>query len=223
MKNPSVISWILTAVLHVSLLFSVITEHSDVEPEVVKSPQKIKVTIAKVVEAPKAVVPEVKQAKPKKVTTKKVLKKVVTNKTIITDDPMDIDTVSVPELEPVQVAEAVNDDYIYSDSLVTVDNEAYLNSILEEYKLKLRKQIAKEQKYPRKAKRLNQTGVVKVEFNIAKDGTIIASSIYESSKYNSLDKSALSTIQKFTKLEKIPDELNCDSKTFVIPIVYNLK
>lgn len=224
MKNLSVITWILTIVLHASLLFSVIPENNNIEVEPKKSPQKIKVTLSQVVETPKPIVPVVKKTKPKKLTTKKVLKKIVTTKTIITDNPMDIDTVSVPEPEMVQVTEVVNnDDFIYSDELVTVTDDAYFNSVLDEYKLKLRRQIASKKTYPKKARRLNQTGVVKVQFNLAKDGTVIDTFIYEESKYQSLNASALNTIQQFTKLEKIPEELNCDSKTFIIPIVYNLK
>lgn len=224
MKKLSVICWILTAVLHLSLLFSVVPEGKNSEVNEPKSLQKINVTLEKIVEVPKPTAPVVQELQSQKLTTKKVLKKRVIAQTIITDNLKDIDTVSVPEPESVQVTELLdNEDYIYSDSLITVSDEAFLLSILEEYKLKLSRQIAGKKNYPKKARRLNQTGVVKILFNLAKDGTIIATSIHEESPYAVLNASALETIAQLTKLEKIPDELNCDSKTFVIPLVYTLK
>ena len=76
--------------------------------------------------------------------------------------------------------------------------------------------------YPATAKRLKQEGTVRVRFTILADGKIEQIEVSESSRYSSLDNSALDAVTKMEKFQPIPKLLEKERWRIEIPIQYKL-
>jgi protein TonB len=83
--------------------------------------------------------------------------------------------------------------------------------------------IKQKKSYPRRAKRRKIQGVVKVAFNIAKNGLISNLRIHQSSGSSLLDKAALDTVRKVGRFPAIPSTLNKQVLSYIIPISYKLR
>lgn len=91
----------------------------------------------------------------------------------------------------------------------------YLQTIFES--------IQKLKKYPRHARKLGQSGVVKVSFDILEDGTITEVFVSEESGFGMLDAAAKKILTNLVKVAPIPKELNRKSMQIVLPIEYRLE
>ena len=90
------------------------------------------------------------------------------------------------------------------------------------YLRSLKKQLEQIKDYPATAKRLKQEGTVRVRFTILADGKIEQIEVSESSRYSSLDNSALDAVAKMQKFEPIPKLLEKERWRIEIPIQYKL-
>jgi len=90
------------------------------------------------------------------------------------------------------------------------------------YLRSLKKQLEQIKDYPATAKRLKQEGTVRVRFTILADGKIEQIEVSESSRYSSLDNSALEAVSKMQKFEPIPKLLEKERWRIEIPIQYKL-
>lgn len=76
--------------------------------------------------------------------------------------------------------------------------------------------------YPRKARALQQEGVVVAKIKLNKDGKLLKVEIVEKSSYQILTKATLDAIKGIKKFPKIPKELGLEEMTFSIPFEYKI-
>ena len=77
--------------------------------------------------------------------------------------------------------------------------------------------------YPKNAKRLGQSGTVKVTFTVLADGTITDILISGACGFGILDDAAKKILITLAKAAPIPKELNEQSITITVPIVYTIE
>ena len=164
---------------------------------------------------------------------KKIVKKVVRAK-IIPNIVQDTVPEPEPEPEPILVAEAEPAEPIVEapveepvapppppppppkpskDSLMKV-TRAYLMGLSGEFE--------KRKDYPATARRLKQEGTVRVQFTVAKDGSISDAVVAKPCPYSSLNESALAAVLAVPKFDPIPAVLGKETWKMEIPIKYNL-
>ena len=129
-----------------------------------------------------------------------------------------VETASVAAAEPVVEAPpappVVKEPPKPSADSVKMVTRTYLRS--------LKKQLEQIKDYPATAKRLKQEGTVRVRFTILADGKIEQVEVSESSRYSSLDNSALEAVAKMEKFQPIPKLLEKERWRIEIPIQYKL-
>ena len=97
-----------------------------------------------------------------------------------------------------------------------------IKMVTRTYLRSLKKQLEQIKDYPATAKRLKQEGTVRVRFTILADGKIEQIEVSESSRYSSLDNSAIEAVSKMQKFEPIPKLLEKERWRIEIPIQYKL-
>ncbi|MEQ1976917.1 energy transducer TonB [Xenorhabdus sp. SGI240] len=78
------------------------------------------------------------------------------------------------------------------------------NSEVDNYYARLRQEIERHKRYPRKAKRMKQQGIVTVNFTLLDDGTLTAAKVVNSSGNSTLDNAALDAINHANSVGSIP-------------------
>ena len=163
----------------------------------------------------------------------KVEKKIVRSKIIpkVVDKPIEEKTPEpepepIVETAPVAVAEPVVEapppppaPVVKEPPKPSVDS---VKMVTRTYLRSLKKQLEQIKDYPATAKRLKQEGVVRVRFTILADGKIEQIEVSESSRYSSLDNSALEAVAKMQKFDPIPKLLEKERWRIEIPIQYKL-
>ena len=94
--------------------------------------------------------------------------------------------------------------------------------VTKAYLIGLSKAFEKQKDYPATARRLKQEGTVRVQFTVAKDGSISGAVVAKPCPYSSLNESALAAVQAVPKFDPIPAVLGKDTWKMAIPIQYNL-
>lgn len=97
-----------------------------------------------------------------------------------------------------------------------------LKAIENKYFQKIQELIEENKKYPKIAKRLNQSGEIYLNFTIYKNGQITNIKITKSSNFRRLNKAAVEIMSEIEKFDPIPDELNKDIWNITVPIVYKI-
>ena len=97
-----------------------------------------------------------------------------------------------------------------------------IKMVTRTYLRSLKKQLEQIKDYPATAKRLKQEGTVRVRFTILADGKIEQIEVSESSRYSSLDNSALEAVANMGKFQPIPKLLEKERWRIEIPIQYKL-
>ncbi len=92
----------------------------------------------------------------------------------------------------------------------------------KDYFAELMAWLNQHKRYPREAKKEKQQGIVELQFTLLKDGTIIASSIKKGSGFALLDEAALTMLEKAAPLPPLPESMNREQITLVIPIEFSL-
>jgi protein TonB len=95
-------------------------------------------------------------------------------------------------------------------------------SIEDAYITNIKRTLNKNKFYPITAKKLKQTGIVKVQFEINEHGHIINKSIIESSKYQSLNQAVTELLDRVRSFEPIPKEFGKKNWTFVLPVEFKI-
>lgn len=95
-------------------------------------------------------------------------------------------------------------------------------SIEDVYISNIKRTLNKNKFYPLTAKKLKQTGVVKVQFEINEQGLIIHKSIIESSKHQSLNQAVTELLDRVRSFEPIPKEFGKKNWTFVLPVEFKI-
>ena len=160
----------------------------------------------------------------KKVVRAKIIPKVVEKP--VEEQPPEPEPIPEPvtETAPVAVAEPV----VEAPPLPPVVKEPpkpsadSVKMVTRTYLRALKKQLEQIKDYPATAKRLKQEGTVRVRFTILADGKIEQIEVSESSRYSSLDNSALEAVAKMEKFQPIPKLLEKERWRIEIPIQYKL-
>ena len=97
-----------------------------------------------------------------------------------------------------------------------------LMKVTKAYLIGLSKAFEKQKDYPATARRLKQEGTVRVQFTVAKDGSISGAVVAKPCPYSSLNESALAAVQAVPKFDPIPAVLGKETWKMEIPIKYNL-
>ncbi|PHM62436.1 energy transducer TonB [Xenorhabdus ishibashii] len=82
------------------------------------------------------------------------------------------------------------------------------NSEVDNYYARLRQEIERHKRYPRKAKRMKQQGSVIVKFMLQNDGSITAAGIVQSSGNSAIDNEALKTLSLAKSVGFRPANMN---------------
>jgi protein TonB len=75
--------------------------------------------------------------------------------------------------------------------------------------------------YPRRARKMKQTGVVKVKVHISADGEFHHVHLEEGCNHHILNKAAVDLIKKLGRFKPLPEPFN-EGLDFVIPIQYKI-
>lgn len=95
--------------------------------------------------------------------------------------------------------------------------------ILDEFYLKVGKQIAFAKIYPDFARKMGYQGKALVAFKIDRDGNVLSLAVSQSSGNEILDEAALEAVKEAGPYPPIPKELNKSSLKLKIPITYALR
>lgn len=96
------------------------------------------------------------------------------------------------------------------------------NIIENRYLQKIRMVIEENKIYPKRAKRLKQEGKVLVSFVISKNGSIQDINLINESRFKRLNKAALELLEKISRFEPIPEELDKENWAIELPINYSI-
>jgi protein TonB len=96
----------------------------------------------------------------------------------------------------------------------TGDNKSYFAELMA--------WLNKHKSYPRDAKKEKQQGVVELQFTLQRDGSVTASSIKKSSGHALLDNAALAMLAAAAPLPALPESMDRQQITLVIPIEFSL-
>ncbi len=83
--------------------------------------------------------------------------------------------------------------------------------------------LARYQRYPRKAKRKNQQGVVEVKFTLNKQGEVLSYKILKNSGFQLLDLEAQKMLKRASPFPAIPPEMARGILTVTVPIAFQLQ
>ena len=102
-------------------------------------------------------------------------------------------------------------------------NGAQVARVESAYKARLHKLIAANKRYPKRAKRRRQQGTVRVSFIVYANGIIKNIRAVHSSGHSTLDKAAISAIQKISGKLPFPAGLKRTHWVLTIPVAYQLR
>lgn len=190
-------------------LNNVVIKKQEVKPK----PKKVEKVVVKKKPIIKKKLPKTKSKNIVKEVKKKIEKKV--------EKPVE-KVVKKPEPKKVFEKEQVPQEVSQKAQKSEKINPKVLKAVENEYLLKLKRLIDKNKKYPKAAKRLNQTGKVYLSFTIGKNGEIKNVRISKNSIYSRLNKAAIEILTKIKKFEPIPKELNKNSWDITVPVAYQI-
>ena len=90
------------------------------------------------------------------------------------------------------------------------------------YFSELSAKLARYKRYPNRARKLHEEGIVVLFITVSRDGTIIESYISKSSGYPKLDNAVLNMLKKASPLPKFPDDMEQSKLSINIPIDFKL-
>lgn len=92
-----------------------------------------------------------------------------------------------------------------------------------QYGKSIRQIIEQKKTYPRRAKKRNKQGVVKVAFSVDKNGSVSKLRVVQSSGSKILDQAALKAVKKVGRFPAIPAGIGKQFLDYVVPIAYRLR
>lgn len=98
-----------------------------------------------------------------------------------------------------------------------------VGQVVPNYKTTLGRWLAKYKTYPKKARRRRQEGTVHLTFTMNAQGYVTDYKITKQSGHKSLDQETKKMLKRAQPLPKFPPELNADSLTLTIPVLFALR
>lgn len=96
-------------------------------------------------------------------------------------------------------------------------------AIKRQYYAQLAAWLNRNKRYPKRAQKRRQEGVVKLTFTINRNGRVLNHRIVTSSGYSLLDREVKNMLQRAAPLPRIPAELQQVSLTVTVPITFSLR
>jgi protein TonB len=90
------------------------------------------------------------------------------------------------------------------------------------YITQIQRKLNRYKKYPPEAKSQGVVGQVKVSFSIDKEGQVTSPRLVESSGSRALDNEVMALLKRISPVPAIPPELNRQSMSLTIPVVFSL-
>lgn len=134
-----------------------------------------------------------------------------------TKSAMPLDTSSTPTMTSSQGSGTG----IGSGTGTTSGAGAGFNDLSIRYRGLIRELVNSKKHYPRKARSLNQEGVVIAKIKLNKAGKLLKAEIVSNSPFEILDQATLEAINNVDQFPAIPNELGLDEVTFNIPFEYS--
>jgi periplasmic protein TonB len=97
------------------------------------------------------------------------------------------------------------------------------SEVLEGYRQRLGELFARHQEYPRVAAMRGWEGEVRLRLKVARKGNLLGVVLDHSSGFDVLDQHALAMLEAMTNLPPLPDALEANEISVVVPINYRLK
>ena len=94
---------------------------------------------------------------------------------------------------------------------------------LVSWKRKLALHLQRNKRYPQEAQLKRQAGVAKVTFVVDRQGTVVSSSITQSSGSGALDRETLDMLQRAQPLPTPPSDIGGAQFAFTVPVLFELK
>lgn len=98
-----------------------------------------------------------------------------------------------------------------------------IQGVTTSYTAVLQSWLEKHKKYPRRARRRGQEGVVLLYFKMDSDGNVLSYTIKESSGYSQLDDEVEAMIKRAQPLPPIPEEMGKEILELIVPVQFNLR
>ena len=210
----------LSASLHVGAILSLNAwvHYSSNKTIVTKPNHKLKIMVrTKIIQKTQTPIKVMPEVVPKPIESKKIVTTKV--KKIISKPVVEVRTEPRPIVEAHQ-QKTVESDSVPSDNKLLMSQEGVVTS--QKYVNRLKVFLEQNKHYPKMAKKLKHSGIVKVKVQINRDGTFGTVLIEEPSRYGTLNTAAINLLNKLGRFEP-PPNMNGESEDFVIPISYVLK
>ena len=146
----------------------------------------------------------------KKISKAKKLKKIIKKETILKNTLVKKTAQTNTKREFVPISQKASKRVVNPE----IKNKLHL------YAAELRQFIENNKFYPRVAKRLKQSGKVKLNLKVTKDGIFEDVSLASSSQFPLLNKAAIELVKKLKKFKPLPSTVQ--KYSFSIPIKYQL-
>ncbi len=209
----------------ISLSLASYKKVTQVEPKPVQKPKKVQKPLPspkqKLIAKPKPKV-QVKAKAIAKVEPKKVLEPVIEP---IVQETQEVVQESSDESVP-PIVEPVSPSTPSAPSEAEQSAQrvelAKIDSIKAAYLKEIRDMIESNKHYPRVARRMHLTGIVKVQFAILKEGTICNIEITQRCKHKRLNRAAKKTLEKIESFKPLPSVFTSGNLVLNVPISYVL-
>lgn len=100
---------------------------------------------------------------------------------------------------------------------------AQASDALAQWRARLLAHLGTHHRYPFRARRLREEGVVQLRFAVDRGGRVVRFAIADSSRHDLLDEEALAMIQRATPVPAPPPELAGDAIEVVVPVTFDLR
>jgi protein TonB len=97
------------------------------------------------------------------------------------------------------------------------------SEVLEGYRQRLGELFARHQEYPRVAAMRGWEGEVRLRLKVARKGNLLGVVLDHSSGFDVLDQHALAMLEALASLPPLPDALEANEISVVVPVNYKLK
>ena len=194
--------FIASLLLHISVFISLAFLNQNWTDMSADSP-----VVVNLIELPGSIVPEITQKNVKTILKKKKTKKKV--------------TATAKNTLPSKLKEQTNEssEEVTQEGSDITDEE--LAAVKLSYTQELKFFLERNKKYPRPARRMRQSGIVKLKVNISQSGQFSNVVILSPAPFSSLNTAAVELFKKLGKFKPLPKDYKGNNE-FIIPIAYKL-
>ena len=230
-ENTLIWAVICSLLLHV-LIISIVP---NIKFEIAKKPDALTIELAPQTKPkPAPVVEQIKPAQPEpsksiKKTPVKPLAKPVVSKTSPMIEPPSHEALNETQPQVITASPKVEATPTFTTTATqetpkpTSPNDADLNAARGQYADMLRREVAKDKKYPSIAATRGYQGDVVLDVKLDSSGNVLSATIHTSSSFESLDKEAVAKIRRISPFPLPPEALRGRTFNVTVPISFKLE